>query len=133
MEDIIQFDYTLAVTKMTKLEELKRFDESFEVNSFKVNGNSMWLDKIVRVSLLQTSAILEQSGTDEIDLWTDFGKITLKIAVLKQLIYAIELYAKSCYDVTAQHKFNIQSLTTQEDVYAYDFKTGYPEKLSFNL
>ena len=133
MEDIIQFDYALAVTKMTKLEELERFDDSFEVNSFKVNGNSMWLDKTVRVSLIQTAAILEQSGTDEIDLWTDFGKIALKIAVLKQLIYAIELYAKSCYDVTAQHKFNIQSLTTQEDVYAYDFKTGYPEKLSFSL
>lgn len=132
MEDI-QFDYALAVTKMTKLEELERFDESFEVNSFKVNGNSMWLDKTVRVSLLQTSAMLEQGGTDEIDLWADFGKMTLKIAVLKQLIYAIELYAKSCYDVTAQHKFNIKSLTTQEDVYAYDFKTGYPEKLNFSL
>lgn len=123
----------MTVITISKLEELERFDNSFQVNSFEVNGNSMWLDKTVRVSLLQTATMLEQSGTDEIDLWTDLGKMTLKIAVLKQLIYAIELYAKSCYDVTAQHKFNIKSLTTQEDVYAYDFKTGYPEKLNFSL
>lgn len=44
-----------------------------------------------------------------------------------------ELYALECYNVTASHKANIEQLTTIEEVEAYDYTIGYPEKLVINL
>lgn len=37
------------------------------------------------------------------------------------------------YNVTEEHKAAVNTLTTIEEVDAYDYKTGYPEKLSFEV
>ena len=47
-------------------------------------------------------------------------------------------HAKATYlsdgrDVTTDHEFAIRSLSTQEEVEAYDFRTGYPEKPTFSI
>ena len=47
------------------------------------------------------------------------------------MLNAIEIYACKCYDITAAHKATAQSMTDIEDILGYDFRVGYPDKLSF--
>ena len=47
------------------------------------------------------------------------------------MLQEIELYALACYNVTQRHINSINQLYTKEEIEAYNFKTGYPGKLSF--
>lgn len=68
---------------------------------------------------------------------------TLRIPVMKMVegqpqafplpACTIEVYAKDCYNVTATHQAEVNKLTTIEEVEAYDYKTGYPEKLNLKV
>jgi hypothetical protein len=49
------------------------------------------------------------------------------------MLSALEVYAVDCYNVTTDHIYAIQSLTTIEEIEAYDYTVGYPEKLTFEL
>ena len=55
--------------------------------------------------------------------------LTVEMAI--QMLYAIEIYASACYDRTQAHIAKVDKLTTIEEVDAYDYKIGYPEKLNF--
>lgn len=47
------------------------------------------------------------------------------------MLDVIELYASACYDNTQRHLANIGALSTVEEILAYDYTLGYPEKLRF--
>jgi hypothetical protein len=47
------------------------------------------------------------------------------------MLNAIELYASACYDNTQSHIAAIKDLKTVEEIDAYDYRVGYPEKLHF--
>jgi hypothetical protein len=47
------------------------------------------------------------------------------------MLGAVEVYASDALNVTEQHKAAINSLSSIEEVEAYDFTVGYPEKLIF--
>ena len=47
------------------------------------------------------------------------------------MLQQIELYALACYNTTQGHIKAINQLETKEEIEAYNFKTGYPGKLSF--
>lgn len=47
------------------------------------------------------------------------------------MLSALELYALECYNVTAAHKANVMALESVGDVVAYDYESGYPDKLNF--
>ena len=125
-------ELTLEQVKFQKVHKLISHDRSSEVNSFTLFGNVMWLHRDTRMSLMQTALILEQSGQTETTLWTEGDNpepITVSISDLKMALAGLEIYAKQCYDTTAQHKRNIASLETIEEVQQYDFTANYPQKL----
>ena len=124
---------TLEQVKAEKIRQLLAYDHSPAVNSFTLFGNEMWLDRNTRVSLMQTALILEQSGQTETTLWTEGDSpqsIPVSISDLKMALAGLEIYAKQCYDTTAQHKQNIAALETIEEVQQYDDTVNYPQKLS---
>ena len=43
----------------------------------------------------------------------------------------LSVYASEALNVTERHKAEVKELTSIEAVERYDYKTGYPEKLSF--
>ena len=43
----------------------------------------------------------------------------------------LSVYASEALNVTEQHKAEVRALTSIEAVEEYDYKTEYPEKLSF--
>lgn len=124
---------TLEDAKRDKVAEISEYDESEDVNEFTVNGLSMWLDKATRAGLLLRITAEQAVGDTTTTLW--FGTISFEIQITQafQMLYSLEIYASGCYDRTAAHKAAVEALDSIEAVDAYDYTTGYPEKLAFTL
>ena len=129
-------DPDVQQTIAEKLRQITDYDTSPAVNSFKLNGADVWLDKATRVGLMNSTAIEKAAGKETTTLWFAIGgvetKITLPCDTAIQMLSALEMYALACYNRTAQHKAAVAKLTTVEEVEAYDFTTGYPEKPAFD-
>lgn len=120
-----------------KLDELHRYDESSEVNDCIIvyQGEEIhyWANKDERNDLKNAVRDCIAMGRTEyrLDLRDKGISITLACELLSQMMAALEVYAIDCYNKTTDHEFVIKALTTLEEVEAYDFKVGYPSKLTF--
>lgn len=126
-------DTPLSKQKRKLMNEIDAYDTSDAVNSFFLNGIKVWLNKDTRVGLMNSLTIEKNSGKEESTLWFNNICITINCDAAIQMLSALELYALSCYNVTAQHRVAVQNLTTLDAAMAYDYTTGYPEKLSFTI
>lgn len=133
---------TLEVAKAEKIAQITAYDTSEAVNSFTLGNATMWISRDDRISLMNSTTILKNAGQETTTLWYGgkdettpwYGKkYTLPCDTLIQMLSALEVYALQCYDVTEEHKAAVNALTTIEDVDAYDYTIGYPEKLSFEV
>ena len=123
----------LITAKNEKIEEILKYDSSQDVNGLYISGYDIWLDKATRVGLkLRFEAELEIGQTDT-TLWYNTMKFNLDLVSAIHMLNKIELYASACYDTTQEHIANVMSLESIEDVKAYDYHTGYPEKLRLDL
>lgn len=110
---------------------ISAFDSSPAVNSFTIDGKTLWLDKDTRLALRQRFAAEKAAGITSTTLWYKTFKFSLSVDTALDMLNAIEIYACKCYDITAAHKAAVQAMTDIKDILSYDFKVGYPEKLSF--
>ena len=120
----------LARAKANKIAELEAYDDS-EVNSFSVNGKDMWLDHDVRQQLRISLDALSQAGRENVTKWFDGVEYTYPIDVWYYMLGLVEVYAADALNVTESHKAAINALTSVNEVEAYDYTVGYPDKLSF--
>lgn len=124
---------TLEVAKAEKIAQITAYDTSEAVNSFTLGNATMWISRDDRVSIMNSTTILKNAGETTTTLWYGGQKYTLPCDTLIQILSALEIYALQCYDVTEEHKAAVNALTTIEEVDAYDYTIGYPEKLSFEV
>ena len=125
------FDNALDVIKEEAIEQITEYDQSEDVNSFTLQGKQMWLPKETRVGLVNSITIEKNAGKKTTILWFGGEKYELPVDTALQMLSALELYALECYNVTAAHKAAVNALEGVEDVVAYDYTQGYPEKLNF--
>ena len=125
------FDNALDVIKEEAIEQITEYDQSEDVNSFTLQGKTMWLPKETRVGLVNSVTIEKNAGKETTVLWFGGEKYELSVDTALQMLSALELYALECYNVTAAHKAAVNALESVEDVVAYDYTQGYPEKLNF--
>lgn len=125
------FDNALDVIKEEAIEQITEYDQSEDVNSFTLQGKTMWLPKETRVGLVNSVTIEKNAGKETTVLWFGGEKYELPVGTALQMLSASELYALECYNVTAAHKAAVNALESVEDVVAYDYTQGYPEKLNF--
>ena len=123
----------LTLAKKAKIAEIVDYDKSPAVNSFYLNGEQHWLDFNLRDRVFDGNERIAYKGREETSLWLDGKCFVMPIAAAQDLICTIEVYAKDCYNVTATHQAEVNKLTTIEEVEAYDYKTGYPEKLNLKV
>lgn len=109
---------------------VKAYDSSKYVNEFTINGIPVWLDKDTRTGLQLRFEAEAAIGKTETTLWYEGQQFTLPLDKAIEMLKAIEAYASKCYNVTQEHLYNINSL---EDIKNYDYKSGYPDKLNFEL
>lgn len=123
----------LNFSKVILKEQIKAYDQFTTVNSFTINGEELWLDKATRVGLVNSINSEKSAGKETTTLWFNNKSITLNCDTALQILNSLELYAIACYNKTAEHLANVEALTTVEEVEAYDYKTGYPDKLVFTV
>ena len=123
----------LAAAKQSVAAEITAYDSSSSVNSFVLNGASVWLDKATRVGLMNSTTIAKSMGSETTTLW--LGEVKLEVDCDKaiQLLSALEMYALECFNVTAAHKKAVSVLESIEDVLGYDYASGYPDKLNMEV
>lgn len=109
------------------------YDKSSAVNSFTIDGKEIWLDRDTRLALRQRFAAEQASGINKTSIHYGSYVFNLDVSDALTMLNAIEVYACQCYDNTEAHKVAVKSdvLTGIEEVLAYDYKQGYPEKPSF--
>lgn len=110
---------------------INRYDSSSNVNSFYMQGQQMWLDKATRAGLMLRFQAEQTMGRDFTSLWYGGKQYDISLAGAFQMLYALEVYASTCYDNTQRHLAAIQELQTVEEIERYDYTQGYPDKLEF--
>lgn len=122
---------TLDIAKAERLAQIDAYDTSDAVNSFTYNGQTMWIDKATRVGLVNAVDSAMLLGKEDITFGISGVSVTLPCTTAKAMLAKLELYALECYNVTLAHKNAVDTLTSIEDIDAYDYTTGYPDKLEF--
>ena len=117
--------------KKNKIYEINAYDTSEEVNCFYMQGQPMWLDFEKRSRLLLRFQAETAKGNEATTLWSNGKEYNLPLSVAIDMLYELETYASKCYDNTQRHLANIEVLKNIEDIKAYDYRVGYPEKLEF--
>lgn len=123
-------DEVIAELKKLKNDEITKYDTSSNVNVFSLNGVDVWLDRDTRVSLMNSTTIAKNMGQENTTLWLGTVKIVVKCDHAIQLLSALEMYALSCFNKTAEHRNNVEALSTINEIVSYDYTVGYPEKLN---
>ena len=121
----------LSYLQALLLHNIETYDTSGAVNSFTLQGKTMWLPKEMRVGLVNSVTIEKNAGKESTTLWFDGAKYELPVDTALQMLSALELYALECYNITAAHKAAVSALESVEDIVAYDYTQNYPEKLNF--
>lgn len=121
----------LERAKSEKLMELEAYDNSDAVNSFTLGGQTMWLTRDERTQIDESINAYEATGATSMTKYFGGVPYTFTLALWKQMLNALIVYASEALNVTEAHKAAINALTTVEDVEAYNFQTGYPQKLPF--
>ena len=101
------------------LVEIQIFDKSANVNSFKIQRKSVWLDKSTRVGLFNSISIEKQIGKTDTVLWYDATKYIIPIPDALAMLNKIEMYALNCYNVTQLHIAAVRALQTIEEIENY--------------
>lgn len=130
---------TLEEIKARKVDEILAYDSSSAVNEFSIGGQPMWLPFETRTRLDRRFAVermkAESQGKTESEvvttLWHEGQSFEMPLATAMALLLALEDYATICYDNTQRHIAEVQKLESKEAVEAYDYTTGYPQKLLF--
>ena len=128
---MVEPQYSLDDVRKNKVSEIQMFDKSKDVNIFILDVKNMWLDKSTRVGLFNSISIEKQAGKSDTVLWYDAIKYIIPIPDALAMLNALELYALNCYNVTQEHIAAVRSLQSIEEIENYDYKVGYPVKLSF--
>lgn len=109
------------------------YDTSSAVNGFYYNGQEIWADKATRVGLVNAAQAAKALGNETVSFGIQGFALTLPCDQCIQMLYALEMYALACYNVTLNHKNTVDSLDNVEDIDAYDYTIGYPTKLNFEV
>lgn len=121
----------LARAKANKIAELEAYDVSDAVDSFTINGKTMWLTRDERTQIDESINAYEGMGAEQMTKYFDGQPYTFPLIVWKQMLNALIVYASEALNVTEAHKAAINALESVEDVEEYQFDSGYPQKLAF--
>ena len=125
--------------KSRKIDEINEYDSSKEVNicyiKTELDTIPYWANKTERSSL--KSAVQDYMSLGRETYRLDLREVGVSVDIvcekLLQMLSALEVYAIDCYNKTTDHIYAVNALTTVEEIETYDYRVGYPEKLTFNL
>ena len=121
----------LASAKNAVVTEINGYNDSSEVNGFKMGGKVMWLTLAERQAVKLALDAYEHNGEATMTKVWGGTEYTFPITTYRDMMARIEQYASECQNVTERHLQAVQELTTVEEVCDYDYTAGYPEMIDF--
>lgn len=122
---------TLSDAIASKISEISAYDRSAAVNSFTLGGVEMWLNFDERARIRQSIDAYRNEGRTEMTKWFNGKAFTFPLDTWQTMLDKLSVYASEALNVTERHKAEVSALMSIEAVEGYDYKSGYPEKLSF--
>lgn len=113
-----------------KVAEIKEYDKSPAVNSFKLNGMDAWINREDRIGTRRAIELDKVNGQTESDIWLNGFLLRVNCDLALQLLDAVGHYAYKAYNCTQAHIHAVREFKSIEEVQKYDYKVGYPEKLN---
>ena len=129
----LELEEALVIAKEKLFNKISEYDKSDEVNGFLLNGELFWLDRETRMSVSYSTSQEKALGNETTTIWLGGKSMVLPCEIVLGLLSQLEVYAKKCYNKTAEHKAAVDKLKTLEDVESYDYKSGYPERLNLEV
>ena len=113
----------------SKKREIEAYDSTEAVNSFKLNGVSVWINREDRIGTRRAIELDVESGKTESEIWLNGFRLVVNCQLAMKLLAMLGRYAYKAYNVTQMHLHAVKQLKSVKEVEKYDYKTGYPEKL----
>lgn len=123
----------ISKSKDLLLDAITIYDLSSEVNSFSLNGQPAWFDKVLRNSIERQILARQALGQETAPIAYETFLFEIPIEAGLGMLNQLEVYASDCYNQTIRHKAAVEGMSSIDNLLGYDYKTGYPEKLSFKL
>ncbi len=127
----------LSFAKEMVLREIEAYDgkSKGDVNVFYLGELPMWYDKDKRMTIRNGVESSKTMGRDTYTLYDDETGLSVAVpcSTALQMLAALEVYALDCLSTTNKHKAAVKALATVADVVGYEYKSGYPEHLTFSL
>ena len=115
--------------KLVLCTRMEAYADSHHIKEFLINGKPVWLDSETRSKLLlRFQAELAEGATDTV-IWYKGERFCMGINEAVRVLYAVEVYSSKCYDNLQKHKLAAATMTRGFET--YDYKSGYPDRLSF--
>lgn len=112
------------------LEEKNAYIRNVYIEEHKIPD---WFTAAERSNHKDSIDAAETLGIETLDVPIAGQSITIPVQSAKLMLAQIQLYADACYRVTETHKATVNAIETIEEVDAYDYTIGYPEKLTFTI
>lgn len=125
---------TIEDARQEMLSRINGHDNGSEVNEFTINGElKAWFTPDERANYRNSIESAKVLGIETLQLFVGDTAVNVPTQAAEQMLSAIQLYADACFIVTKGHKMAVEKLETIEEIDGYDYTTGYPEKLNFDL
>jgi hypothetical protein len=113
------------------------YDRSNSVNAFNVHDIEHditfegWLTAEERSNYKSSIDAAKLIGLETLSFF--IGNVLLEVTPTQAeyMLAQVQLYADQCYIITKQHKIAVDALDTIEDVDAFPYQQGYPNKITF--
>ena len=124
---------TLEDAKAEMIAKIDEYDSSSEVNSFLVNSEiEGWFTPEERSNYKSSIDAAKLLGISALTFFIDNVEMTVTPVQAEYMLAEIQLYADQCYIVTKEHKIAVEAMETIEEVDAFPYAEGYPEKINFS-
>lgn len=122
-------DELLKQAIAAKIEEIREYDKSTEVNSFSLDGFNAWINREDRIGTRKAIELVKSGGKQECEIWLQGVQLKVNCDLALRLLDEVGRYAYDAYNCTQSHIHAVGLLKTIEEVNNYDYKKGYPKKL----
>lgn len=129
VEEVQTEEQLLQTAIDAKVSEIKEYDSSDAVNSFSLNGLSVWINREDRIGTRRAIELDIANGLTDSEIWLNDFKLVVNSQLVLRLLDAVGHYAYKAYNVTQEHIAAVKGLQSVEAVQGYDYKKGYPDKL----
>lgn len=123
---------TVEQAKAEMIQKIDDYDDSENVNGFKINGQEAgWFTPEERSNYRSSIDAAKLLGIETLSFFIGDNLLEVTPEQGEYMLAQIQLYADQCFIVTKEHKIAVEELDDVEAIDAFQYTEGYPEQIDF--